>query len=1396
MKKSLIKCISVLQVILLTGFGNPAFSLPEFRNGVVPGNVTLNNEVEGKLNITVPDRVVLDFDSFDIASGEAVNFDQPSSSSVALNRVHGSSQTVIDGFLGANGRIFLLNSNGILFGASAVVDTAGFVAAAMEMSDSDFLSGNYRFSGDAGNIVNKGKISVKDGGFVGLIGEQVTNSGTLTAKRGDVVLAAGKKVSFDLDGSGLVNLSVTGESAKALIKNSGKINADGGKVILNAERAAGVLDTVINNPGVISANAISGEGGVIRLVSNGGAIKHSGTINASQGEVTIEGSSVEISGHIKADSGSVTLKSGGETLDQHSDEETDESTLNTEESAPVENPAQTAAENVLPEVETDSGVADSNVAGDTLIDDIVVSEEILPEINLNTGEILNSGIIDVSGTTNASGGSINVLSQNITNAGVLTATGSEGGIITLTATGDILQTESGKMEVHDGQISLKADHNIELEGDIKATGDSEIRLEARNGSIHSSATIEATEGSVALKAEGEVVSEGILRAGNLTEEGATFILGGTAEIGFLHAENADNALVMTTGNYSGFWADVQDIILRGVISLTGDLVLVADYGALVSGPFPSPVSPSSNGLGRILMQSYLVGPILLSTLILGNGHDLHLYASQNSTLQYITGVDQLTINETLAGSNPTFNQTRNLTVNDFTLNSGTFSSNPNNVSFNTTTNFTLNGGRFLRFTSGDGSMVDPYLIEDVYGLQAISQSLDSYYELAQAITAASSSTWNGGLGFDPIGSYSNPFTGSLDGNDEIISGLTIDRGAEDQTGLFGALSGAQINDLTLTDVDITGKNYVGGLAGLSQNSEINGIQVVNDPSINGNSGTGGIVGYMVGGTLSDSAVTGVVNGSSSTGGLLGHSENTTVSNSRVDVTVTGNTDTGGAIGKNLDSQVDGLNVVADVSGVSRTGGAVGYNQNSILSNFDVSGQVSGTSSTGGIVGRNVSGQLLMSENQSTVTGTNNTGGVIGNLESGVLSDIQSQSTVNGVNYAGGIAGVSQNATVSNISATTTVSGMNFIGGIIGYDTSSVISNITNNSIVTGDSAVGGVVAYAKNSTISGINATTDVTGSRVTGGLFAALDASTVSGSVNNSVVQGQLLTGGVAGIIDSSMMTNLTVESGVTGNLMTGGVVGSARLSDISNMVANTTVTGSDNHTGGVIGWNIDSSTDNIQVISNVSGQRNVGGFIGTAENSVISNTVVQTSVSGTENTGGLIGQSQLSNIQNGRVSGTVNGDIAVGGALGLSQSSTVSGINVRALTTGNLNTGGFTGVEVSGSVYTDNTWCSDVAQLQEDQDIGNMGDVDGITDICGPESQEIIVLDTVLKILSNIVNTTEISESVTEIFSEWLPHSYPIGYLFNNFLFGSNQLGLLPFDQAVGYQFPDEEDDEEELV
>jgi filamentous hemagglutinin family protein len=253
------------------------------------GNVT--NITQSTQNASI------NWQNFSIAQNETVNFNQPNASSITLNRVIGNEKSIINGALNANGQVWILNSNGVLFGKNASINTAGLLATTSKLSDNDFNAGNYTFTNSSSNsIINEGTIEISNNGYVILASNEVVNSGTIKAVAGKVHLIGADKYKLNLNGNSLVNLTVEKGILDSLVKNSGTIIADGGEIYLTTNAVNELLKGVVNNTGIIEADSLDGLTGKVELFAHGGEVQVGGTISAKDGFVETSGKNFTFNG--------------------------------------------------------------------------------------------------------------------------------------------------------------------------------------------------------------------------------------------------------------------------------------------------------------------------------------------------------------------------------------------------------------------------------------------------------------------------------------------------------------------------------------------------------------------------------------------------------------------------------------------------------------------------------------------------------------------------------------------------------------------------------------------------------------------------------------------------------------------------------------------------------------------------------------------------------------------------------------------------------------------------------------------------------------------------------------------------------------------------------------------
>ena len=167
-------CARLLSAVLISAITWTAHANPSGAS-VVSGTVTFSQPNASTLNITNTPGAIVNWQQFGIAQGELTRFNQQSAASAILNRVTGQDPSQILGQLQSNGRVFLINPNGVIFGQNAVIDTAGLIASTLNISNDDFLNGRMHFEDLANNaaILNQGFIHTSNAGEVVLVAPTV-----------------------------------------------------------------------------------------------------------------------------------------------------------------------------------------------------------------------------------------------------------------------------------------------------------------------------------------------------------------------------------------------------------------------------------------------------------------------------------------------------------------------------------------------------------------------------------------------------------------------------------------------------------------------------------------------------------------------------------------------------------------------------------------------------------------------------------------------------------------------------------------------------------------------------------------------------------------------------------------------------------------------------------------------------------------------------------------------------------------------------------------------------------------------------------------------------------------------------------------------------------------------
>lgn len=281
------KTLALLVMSALSLGASSVDAMPE--GGVVrsgSGSVTQNGK---EMTIRQDSgRLAMDWTGFSVGKDETVRFQQPGKDALALNRVTGNQQSVIDGSLLSNGHVLLVNPNGVVIGKNASIDVGGLVASTAQVKD-NFMkefgnsTGAFSLGGVSdGKIINEGTIQA-EGGLVAFHAAKVENSGTISNTGGSAVLAAADTLTLTPDADGKLNFTVDGKAAEASALNEGAITADGGTILMTADSASDVMSTVVNNSGTLQARTLrkNEKGQILLEGGDKGQVEVSGTLDAS-----------------------------------------------------------------------------------------------------------------------------------------------------------------------------------------------------------------------------------------------------------------------------------------------------------------------------------------------------------------------------------------------------------------------------------------------------------------------------------------------------------------------------------------------------------------------------------------------------------------------------------------------------------------------------------------------------------------------------------------------------------------------------------------------------------------------------------------------------------------------------------------------------------------------------------------------------------------------------------------------------------------------------------------------------------------------------------------------------------------------------------------------------------
>ena len=1285
--------LGALALGIAIGWGGlPGLALANPTGAVaIVGQASLVNQ-GNKLTVTTQNGAgssysAINWQSFSIPTGSATYFQQPTSASTSINRVVTNTPSLLFGTLGSNGNLVLVNQSGIAVGAGAVVDTAGFTASALSMSDADALSGRMRFgdgSAATAGVSVQGSILARSGDVV-LLGTNVDTgqAALIQAPNGSTILAAGQQI--ELTGRGLegitlqvqaptdsaVNLGTLQGGAVGIfagtLKHSGAIQAtgvsiEGGKVVLNA------TDTVAVD-GQVSARLASGAGGTVNITgreidlqagsliaadaagtSDGGAIKvladdtaHiAGTISARGGEAGGNGGFVETSGtHVKIeDSARVNTAAALGLSGTWLIDPTDFTIAATGGDIDGATLSINLASNVV--IESSAGThSGSTGVGDVNVND-AVSWSNPTTLTLNAYHSVNiSALIDAR--TNAGAGSFVARADS---------TGIGSGTVVFNAS-NLLKLGSGRADLYYNPVSYtdvatKSDiagnpysGNIMLGGAYTAwmLVNDQTNLQAVNTNLG---------GYYALGAN-------VTLSGDFTPLGALGTPFAGSFYGLGHTVTGLN-INLTTTDYVGLFGYTGPSAVIRNLGLTGGSVVGQNNAGALVGQNHGTIS-NSYASGTVSGSGYVGGLVGSNYGTVSNS-----YASGTvSGSSYVGGL----VGDNRSGSS-IVNSYASGTVRGSSYVGGLVGYNQGTIN-----NSYVANGSYIGGNANVGGLVGSN-----YGTVS-----NSHYNIdAVTINDSSVQVTLGGL-YDSTSD--TQFSTWL--SDRQPLGLPLDITANTSFGTCG------IGCYTISNVN--GMKDLLGFSDLAGNT----FQLENDITLSGNlhiptfaSSFDGRSYTLINLNINQPYASNI--------GLFGRLESSgSVSNLNVTVgTVRGYNDVGGLVGSNSGGSISNSHVSFSGSGsgvigggnYGDTGGLVGYNNGGTISNSSAVVSVSGTGYVGGLVGDN-SGSISNSYAGGTVSGNSSVGGLVG----------YNDGTITGI-----ITG-SSSSTYATGSVTGGGSGTSYIGGLVGYNAGTISNSFATGSVAGGSPGnnVGGLVGY-NFGLIEGSWATGDVSGADYVGGLVGKADYSEGGSTITNSYASGNVTgsnyVGGLVGY-NSGSISNSYATGAVTGTTNVGGLVGFNYSGNISNSYAYGNVTGVTN-VGGLVGQNGDcpdgcyayGSIDGSGAYGTVTGVTNVGGLVGlNSYGSSISNSYANydvtagyfnsdnTFIPGGSEIGGLVGLNRGA-ISNSYAYGSVTGDSNVGGLVGKNDYGTISASHAFGNVNGGTNVGGLVGYLYGGSI------------------------------------------------------------------------------------------------------------------
>lgn len=570
-------------IALATCFASSVFALPSTPTVV---NGTANFSQNGKaLTVTNSNGAIINWGAFSIQSGESTYFSQPNATSSVLNRVVGRDPTSIYGTLGSNGRVYLVNPQGIFVGPGGRVDVHRFVASTLTLTDQDFLGGRLSFRRDpevqAGAVRNEGLITTPSGGQVYLVGAEVTNRGTIAAPEGEIGLLAGNAVQIIDSGTPGVRVELSATDER--VQNFGVVAASGGRI--------GLAAALTENAGLISANSVQSEGGRVWLRATRQVNLRAEAIVSAQGS---HGGAIVIHGDDKAElAGSVDAQGG----------------LGVGGTVEVLGQQVALVDQAKVDASGDQGGGRVLIGGDLRGENPAIP-------NAQSTYLGTATLVKADAISNGDGGTVVLWSERATRAlGRISArggdTGGNGGFVETSSRGylDVRHAPDVMSPGGDGGAWLLDPHNLTVISgagtldnqdtlppyDFTASADSStLNVAVVNAALNAGTNVTINTGNDTLSGESGTltIAAPILKSAGATSDLTLLSAGDT----FINSTIQATTGILNLYTGTGIAGGAQKVEVKANISLNGGIFDATGGSARISFPLTTPVTVSTTAL--------------------------------------------------------------------------------------------------------------------------------------------------------------------------------------------------------------------------------------------------------------------------------------------------------------------------------------------------------------------------------------------------------------------------------------------------------------------------------------------------------------------------------------------------------------------------------------------------------------------------------------------------------------------------------------------------------------------------------------------------------------------------------------------------------------------------------